>query len=65
MKELQKITIGNIRIVYRPGEKSNPDAAAIHTAASFLNWKTGVTPQNLQISKKSIDARKRSELAFV
>lgn len=65
MKELQKITIGNIRIVYRPGEKNDPDAAAVHKAASFLNRKTGVTPQNLQIAKKSIDARKRSELAFV
>ena len=63
MKEYQKITIGNIRVPYRP--KDDPDAAAIHKAASFLNRKTGAAPQNLQIAKKSIDARKRAELAFV
>ena len=55
MKEYQKITIGNIRIPYRP--KDNPDEAAIHKAVSFLNRKTGAAPQNLQIAKKSIDAR--------
>ena len=63
MKEYQKITIGNIRVAYRPD--SDPDAAALHKAASLLNRKTGSNPQNLQISKKSIDARRRAELSFV
>ena len=63
MKELQKITLGNIRVTYRPD--SDPDAAAIHKAASYLNRKVGSAPQNLQISKKSIDARRRAELSFV
>ena len=63
MKEDQKITVGNIRVTYRPD--SDPDAAAIHKAASLLNRKTGSAPRNLQISKKSIDARRRAELSFV
>lgn len=63
MKEFQKITVGNIRVPYHPDR--DPDAAAIHKAASLLHRQTGANPQNLQISKKSIDARKRTELSFV
>ncbi|MGN1345956.1 MAG: NAD(P)/FAD-dependent oxidoreductase [Eubacteriales bacterium] len=63
MKEIQKLTVGGIRVTYRPGEDA--DASAIHKAASLLYRKTGVKPKNLQIAKKSIDARRRAELSFV
>ncbi len=63
MKDVQKITIGNIRVTYERGR--DHDAAAIHKAASLLYKKTGVKPYHLQISKKSIDARHRAEISFV
>lgn len=63
MKEYQKITLGNLRVPYHPQE--DPDETAIRKASSLLKRKTGAVPQNLQISKKSIDARKRAELSFV
>lgn len=63
MKEYRKITVGGIRTVYHAG--TDHDAEAIRKAAVILKKKTGVAPHNLQISKKSIDARKRAELSFV
>lgn len=63
MKEYRKITIGGIRTVYHAG--CDPDAEALKKASELLKRKTGVKPQNLKISKKSVDARRRAELSFV
>lgn len=57
MKNIKRIQINDIRVQYREGGRDF-DAEAIHKAASLIHKKTGADPKNLQISKKSIDARK-------
>ena len=62
MNETKRIQISDIRVMYRDGNRDF-EAEAIHKAASLIAKRVGVTPRELKISKKSIDARR--ELSFV
>ena len=62
MNETKRIQISDIRVMYRDGNRDF-EAEAIHKAASLIAKRVGVTPRDLKISKKSIDARR--ELSFV
>ena len=63
MNRLKKIQVTGVKVPYRETGRDH-DAEAIHRAASFIAKKTSSNPQNLKISKKSIDAR-RGEISFV
>ena len=62
MNEKQRVQVIDIRVPYREGGRDH-EAEAIHKAASFLYRKSGVKPTNLQIARKSIDARR--DITFV
>lgn len=62
MRETKRIQINGIRIQYRDGNRDF-EAEAISKASALIRKKTGRTPTNLQIAKKSIDARR--EISFV
>lgn len=62
MSKIKRIQINDIRVQYREG-KSDFDAEAVGKAETLIYKKTGAYPTNLQISKKSIDARR--EISFV
>lgn len=59
---MKRILINDIRVQYREGGRDF-DQEAIHKAASLIHKKTDANPKNLQISKKSIDARR--DISFV
>ena len=51
MSRIYRIQVNDIRVQYREGGRDF-DAEAVHKAASLINKKTGLNPQNLKISKK-------------
>jgi len=63
-----KIIAENIKIPYTPGENgeaSGIDSLAAEEAAKRIRQKTGCRPLALHTAKKSIDARRRSNIVFV
>lgn len=63
MTKIQKIQVTGVKVPYR-AQGRDYEADAVHRAASLIAKKTGCTPENLHIAKKSIDARK-GEISFV
>ncbi len=59
-----KIVAENIKIPYTPGCGDIDDLAAAE-AGRLIRKKTGCRPLTLNIAKKSIDARRRSNIVFV
>jgi len=59
-----RIIAENIKIPYTPGEK-RIDALALEEAGKLIRKKTGAVPLSLHIAKKSVDARRRSNIVFV
>lgn len=62
MKETKRIQINGVRVTYKDGGRDF-EAEAISKAAALIKKKTGRTPVDLKIAKKSIDARR--EISFV
>ena len=55
MKETKRIQISGVRVQYKDGNRDF-EAEAISKASALIKKKTGCTPRNLKIAKKSIDA---------
>ncbi len=60
-----KIIAENIKIPYTPDKGQDIDALAMEEAGKIIRKKTGCRPLSLHIAKKSVDARRRSSIAFV